>query len=263
MAEVLRRHGGGWLSRDELAHIIAAENLYARRDGQPAPSDQLRLRARKYPHLFECSDTACTRIRLRPNRLPTPSPGPTGRNLRSARRSTPHARKAAMLDAEGARRRRASAARKYRPEQIQLLLVAEAPPSALDRYFYFEDVREQDALFRYVARAILGAEPTRGDKPKLLKDLRTRGVFLIDLSLDPVDGTPLADEVPGLLRRLKRLKPEKVILIKASVYDAAFRRMAEAGLPVIDERIPFPGSGQQRRFEAAFARALKKRPKSA
>jgi hypothetical protein len=30
-----------------------------------------------------------------------------------------------------------------------------------------------------------------------------------------------------------------------------------AGLPVIDRRIPFPGSGQQQRFEAEFAVALK------
>jgi hypothetical protein len=38
---------------------------------------------------------------------------------------------------------------------VRLLLVAEAPPAALDRYFYFEDVPRHDSLFRYVARAIL------------------------------------------------------------------------------------------------------------
>lgn len=253
MVDVLWRHGGGWLSRDELAGVIEAENLYARRDGYPARSDQLRLRARKYSDLFECSDTACTRIRLRPDGPPTPT--------RRQRRSTSHARKAEQTDAGRARRRRASAARKYRPEHIQLLLIAEAPPSALDRYFYFDDVREQDALFRYVARAILHAEPTRENKPRLLDALRNRGVFLIDLKLDPVDGAHLADEVPDLVRRSKRLNPDKVVLIKASVYDLAFRAMAESGLPVVDERIPFPGSGQQRSFEAAFARALNERPK--
>lgn len=185
------------------------------------------------------------------------------RRRRLASLSTSHARKGDVADADRARRRRASAARQYRPEQIQLLLVAEAPPSAFDRYFYFEDVREQDALFRYRARAILQVEPTRENKSDLPESLRNRGVFFIDLALDPVDGAPLADEVPGLLRRIRRLNADKVILIKTSVYDAAFRAMAESGLPVVDERIPFPGSGQQRRFEAAFARALKKRPKGA
>jgi hypothetical protein len=43
------------------------------------------------------------------------------------------------------------------------------------------------------------------------------------------------------------------VLIKATVYDAAFEPLAKAGLPVVDEPVPFPGSGQQRRFEKAFA----------
>jgi hypothetical protein len=38
-----------------------------------------------------------------------------------------------------ARQRRDAAAAEYRPEPIELLLVAEAPPSSLDRYFYFEE----------------------------------------------------------------------------------------------------------------------------
>jgi hypothetical protein len=40
-----------------------------------------------------------------------------------------------------------------------------------------------------------------------------------------------------------------VILIKATVYDVAFYALREARLPVVDERVPFPGSGQQKRFE--------------
>jgi hypothetical protein len=53
-------------------------------------------------------------------------------------------------DAE-ARERRASAARRYRPAAVKLVLIAEAPPSALDRYLYFPDVHTHDSLFRYVA----------------------------------------------------------------------------------------------------------------
>lgn len=139
---------------------------------------------------------------------------------------------------------------------MDLLIVAEAPPSALDRYFYFEDVKEQDSLFRYVARGVLGAEPTRGNKAELLTQLKERGVFLVDLKLEPVDGTPLVEHVPGLIERCRALSPRAIILVKATVYDAAFWPMKRADLPVVDERIPFPGSGQQRRFEQAFARAL-------
>jgi hypothetical protein len=162
-----------------------------------------------------------------------------------------------------ARLRRERAARKYRPERIDLLLVAEAPPAALERYFYFEDVREQDSLFRYVARGVLDAESTRQNKPELLVRLRDRGVFLVDLKQDPVDGSLLDSFVPTLVRRIRRLDPSRIILIKASVYDAAYSPLADADLPVIDVRVPFPGSGQQRRFEEAFARALRQQPPSA
>ena len=139
---------------------------------------------------------------------------------------------------------------------MRLLLVAEAPPSALERYFYFEDVRAHDSLFRYVACSVLAVDAARKDKPELLARLQRQGVFLIDLRSDPVDGTPLSQAVPGLIRRIRGLAPEKIILIKATVYDVAFARLRDAGLPVVDERVPFPGSGQQRRFEEAFARAL-------
>jgi hypothetical protein len=148
------------------------------------------------------------------------------------------------------------AAYKYKPTRVRLLLVAEAPPSALDRYFYFEDVREQDSLFRYVARGILGVEPTRETKRELLARLRDPGVFLIDLLVDPKADQSLDDAVPDLVRRVKVLAPDKVIVIKAGVYDAVHLALRRAGIPVVDERIPFPGSGQQRRFEEAFQRAL-------
>jgi hypothetical protein len=160
------------------------------------------------------------------------------------------------VEASEARRARQEAAERYRPGLVDLLIVAEAPPSALDRYFYFEDVQEQDSLFRYVARGVLGAEPTRDNKAELLRRLKERGVFLIDLKGDPGDGTPLAGNVPGLIERCRVLAPHAIILVKATVFDAAYAPMKSAGLPVIDERIPFPGSGQQRRFEAAFARAV-------
>jgi len=162
---------------------------------------------------------------------------------------------------DGARRRRARAARKYKPTRVKLLLVAEAPPAALDRYFYFEKVPRQDSLFRYVVRSILGVESTRENKPQLLARLRNEGVFLIDLKTDPIDRAPLSDCVPDLQRRAQRLKPDKIVLIKATVYDAAFTALRKAHLPVIDERVPFPGSGQQRRFQIAFTRALKARVK--
>jgi hypothetical protein len=109
------------------------------------------------------------------------------------------------------------------PETVRLLLVAEAPPASLDRYFYFTDVRAHDSLFRHIASEILRQEPSRENKAELLRLLRDAGVFLIDLRLDPTDGSALAGHVPSLIRRVRRLQPHKIVLIKATVYDAAYR----------------------------------------
>jgi hypothetical protein len=274
IVEVLRAHGGGWMDRDEIAAEIAGRDLYRRADGAPPPSDQIRLRARKpeYQHLFECSDTACNRVRLRPGATPRRSPARRQSSRRKAgdasptrprsrpvpsRQAGPNAAQAARL----ARARRDRAARRFRPETVKLLLVAEAPPASLDRYFYFPDVRAHDSLFRHVASELLKREPSRENKAELLGLLRDAGVFLIDLKLDPADGSALAGHVPSLLRRVRRLQPEKIILIKATVHDAAFGPLRDAGFPVVDVRVPFPGSGQQARFREAFRAARRKRPR--
>ena len=160
-----------------------------------------------------------------------------------------------MSEAEGLRRRREAAAQ-YKPDHVNLLLVAEAPPSSLDRYFYFTDVHEHDSLFRYVYRVLLGREPSRDRKHEHLTELRDCGVFLIDLKETPVDGTPLSAHVSSLIDRCRELRPSRIVLIKATVYDTALGHLKAAGLPVSDVRVPFPGSGRQRQFVEAFARAV-------
>ena len=157
-----------------------------------------------------------------------------------------------MTDAAGTRRRRAAAAVRYRPALIDTLLVAEAPPSAPDRYFYFEHVPAHDSLFRHVAEAVLGEKPSR-DKAEYLDELRERGWFLVHLSEDPFrDRRVLPPLVPALLARCEQLAPRRIVLVGAPLYDLVHAPMRRAGLPVVGVRLPFPGSGQQRRFLDGF-----------
>ena len=148
------------------------------------------------------------------------------------------------------------AARRFKPEKVRLLLVAEAAPEALDRYFYFPAVRTQDSLFREVYRVVTGREPSRERKAEQLAELRDVGLYLIDLQSDPFDERPLSVHVPRLVARCRRLDPDRIVLIKVDVFDAAYAPLRDAGFAVSDVRIPFPGSGQQRRFREHFARAL-------
>ncbi|MBA3807963.1 MAG: hypothetical protein H0X28_06190 [Solirubrobacterales bacterium] len=162
-----------------------------------------------------------------------------------------------MTTATGARRLREASAAKYRPEVVELLLIAEAPPSSLDRYFYFEEVPEQDSLFRHVVRAVLAIEPSRAEKESELRSLADRGVFLIDLKPEPKEpGDNLEFYVPDLVARAAALTPRQIITIKANVCDLTQPALRAAGLDVVDQRVPFPGSGQQLRFLEAMGTAL-------
>ena len=152
--------------------------------------------------------------------------------------------------------RRRQAAERYRPALVRLLLVAEAPrppPSGTSTSRMFH------ALFREVVRAVLGEVPSsRDEKPVFLERLCDRGAFLIDLAPDPKPHprARVEQHVPDLVERVGRLAPDNVILIKTNVYDAAFPALERAGQPVVDERIPFPGSGRQREFRERMQTAL-------
>lgn len=55
MTTVLQGLGGGPAPARQIANEVASRGLYSRRDGSRADYQQLLLRARKYPHLFEVS----------------------------------------------------------------------------------------------------------------------------------------------------------------------------------------------------------------
>lgn len=152
---------------------------------------------------------------------------------------------------------RRRAAEKYKPDPIRVLLVAESPPTADDRYFYFENVGSHDWLFMGVVEVLYGQRPARAEKVRFLRRLQESGVFLIDLKLDPADASPLQACVPNLLARCRALAPEKIILIKSTVFDAAYSSFKAAGLPVVDRRVYFPSTGRQGEFRRQFAEALK------
>ena len=145
---------------------------------------------------------------------------------------------------------------------MRLLLVAEAPPCDTTRYFYFEGVPNHDWLYVYVCRGLFGnveIADLRARKVDYLKALCESGVFMIDVAPDGMSSpklTQLRPLVPDLVARCRAMKPEAIVLIKSSVYDVAFAALREVGLPVIDERMPFPASGQQPAFLRLFAAAL-------
>lgn len=159
---------------------------------------------------------------------------------------------------------------RWRPDHVRLLLIAESPPDpggGPRRYFYDDDMTAQDSLFREIARTLLGAETLKsgaGAKPPWLSRLKSQGVFLIDLAPIPVNRvhqdqseTILIKSVPECLARVEHIGPDGIILIKKSVFTLLHAPMLRAGFPLLNTSdIPFPGSGQQKRFREAMSRTL-------
>ncbi|MGH8924039.1 MAG: hypothetical protein ACRDWA_05285 [Acidimicrobiia bacterium] len=86
-------------------------------------------------------------------------------------------------------------------------------------------------------------------------------MWLIDLAEDPVPDRAhksayLSEWVDSLVKRCRKVHPRRVVLLASSVYDAAYQPLQDAGVPVVDIRIPFPGSGRQKEFRAGFWKAL-------
>lgn len=158
------------------------------------------------------------------------------------------------------------------PEHVRLLLIAESAPDdggdvASRRFFYDDHLTSRDGLFREVVRALYG-NPTLTSGPNAkkpwLEKLKADGVYLIDLAPVPVNYHLPSERAVALQRNIEAtvslagdLSPDGIVLVKQNVFDLLERPIRTAGLPLLhDAMVPFPGSGQQKRFRERFADAL-------
>lgn len=157
---------------------------------------------------------------------------------------------------------------KYKPDKIEYLLIAEAPPDNIERFFYYEDVRKHDYLFLAIVEALypdqkekfLSSGRCSHMKELILCKLKTDGFYLLDLSELPIKflNNDLSEQLPSLVKRINDVvdKQTNIILIKATVYDAAFLYLHDKGFNIVDIKIPFPSSGRQNEFQTKFREAL-------
>lgn len=161
---------------------------------------------------------------------------------------------------------------RWKPERVRILLIAESAPDdggdiASRRFFYEDTLTGKDGLFREVVRALYDNPPLASGpnaKKPWLEKLKADGVFLIDLAPVPVNYHSPSERVTALQRNIEAtvslaaaLQPDGVVLVKQNVFDLLERPIRAAGLPLLhDAMIPFPGSGQQKRFRERFADAL-------
>jgi hypothetical protein len=164
------------------------------------------------------------------------------------------------------------AAEKYHPAKIRFLFIAESPPHVKEgvepRYFYFEEYRGKDFLFRAIAEVLYPDEfdefKKSGDKKALLGKLSENGFFLIDACDYPINQHKDRDrfvnkDFPNLTEKIRRLVDgeTKIILIKKNIYDLLFDRLRSEGFNVINsEHLDFPSCGNQLKFKEKLKRLL-------
>jgi hypothetical protein len=163
---------------------------------------------------------------------------------------------------------RSAAAARYIPNHTRVLFIAEAPPNSPDRYFYFEDVKRDDWLWIALMKALYRPElkdtkEERKRKRQWLARFQRDGFRLIDAVKRPLDGsnrarvTAIRAAAPALISEIKDITPDSIILIKSTVHEVLFHRLRSLGFTVINETaLPFPATGQQRRFQDEFHRLV-------
>jgi hypothetical protein len=150
---------------------------------------------------------------------------------------------------------------RYRPKRITTLFVAESPPQSGD-FFYYGNT----ALKRYMQKAMETAG--LGKHGDFLERFKQYGWYLDDLVLTPVDkllpaerARQCRDARPKLAARIAQYQPRAIVSllhrIKVDVEAAAIA--AETNAPRF--AVPFPGNGQQTRFEEKMALILPQLPR--
>ena len=105
------------------------------------------------------------------------------------------------------------------------------------------------------------------DKKPMLRQFCSLGFFLIDTCELPVDKLPPRQRristIRGALtlpRRVRELDPDRILIVKKTVYKPASQVLSEAGFreKILNTRpLPFPSHGNQRKFRTMMKRLLK------
>ncbi|HSH31937.1 MAG TPA: hypothetical protein VK963_04700 [Candidatus Saccharimonadales bacterium] len=170
--------------------------------------------------------------------------------------------------------------RRYQPDKIKWLLVAESPPPAAEiessRHFYRVPAAGSDRLFVNTIKALYreGADQTEAelgaDKQRWLRRFQADGCYMIEAleqSLQHQVTKPERQELirqhlPRLIERVGELAgPDtKIILIKSNVFVAATEALKQACWKVLNhELIDYPGQFNQRRYRKKLQAVMKGR----
>jgi hypothetical protein len=132
--------------------------------------------------------------------------------------------------------------RRYRPADLRLLFVGEAPPAS-GRFFYNRD----SGLYRAIRDAFRALDPGITDET-FLSVFQNSGCYLIDLCPRPVDhldrqSRRLAhlESEPSACQKIKKLQPQSIVILVRSIRRNVERAASCAGWHGCLTDLPYPG----------------------
>lgn len=268
----MTRKGLKSINAIEANAVLSKAGLLA--DSKERPGKPLRdlLRKGKLPHAYQTGGKGSSWI------IPLSKAGKavssnyqgTTQWVHKTSGAKPKTNNSAIADTSDLKGQLERARLKYKPENVKYLLIAEAPPDSIERFFYYENVHQHDHLFLGVAQALypdlkenyMNSRRSSDIKKAILLKFKADGFYLLDLSELPLSlmTGDLNSQIPTLIQKINKVADEntKIILIKATVYDTAFQHLLNQGfLNLANVRIPFPGQGGQKLFQMKFKEALK------
>lgn len=149
---------------------------------------------------------------------------------------------------------------RFRPQRITTLFVGESAPVSGD-FFYYGNT----SMSRHMQRAI---ETSLGEGGDFLERFKNYGWYLDDLVLTPVNHLDKKQRIAtcraaqdSLTKRIVEYKPDAIVsllLVIKNIVDAA---AIAADSNAVRFAVPFPGMGQQGRFQAEMAIIVPKLPR--
>jgi hypothetical protein len=139
----------------------------------------------------------------------------------------------------------------YRPDRITTLFVGESAPHG-GTFFYNQD----SGLFREIRKAFNG-------NGHFLEEFKRSGFYLDDLVLEPVNHLANKDRraqcrsaVSSFAKRLKDYNPKAILILLKSIQPMVLEAIQATDLSCPTYCTPYPGFGNQPRFQKAMAEII-------
>ena len=151
--------------------------------------------------------------------------------------------------------------RRFFPKRIATLFVGESAPHSGDFFYY-----GNSAMSAHMKRAVQLAFGKCDDD--FLKTFQAYGWYLDDLVLEPVNHLPkpqrmakCLDWQKSLADRIATYRPGAIVSLLKSIEPYVYSAATMAGSDAVRYGVPFPGMGQQARFQAEMAAIIRKLPR--